>query len=466
LRTFCAQWRDKGGWFARFIGSLLAAIVALPASAQSPGFAADQVVLPFRCQVAQGRIVLVPRPDQVHTILGGHRSHAHTACAPGQPDRCRTWTIHKFDLACGNARVPWMSVVAAANERRPGTLQIDNGRLLMQLVPSARTSQRTFDSGWYAFPPGYAPAIGVQARFPSLPAATPTVVADRTVRTELPRTSTIVAGTGATSPGRTAADATASQPLSAAPAAAADGWLTVVERELQTRRPSISLDRALGVLGLLAMVWLGLVVARRARSTDPAKEASSVTASGTTAAMEPNEDEAAMCAALIARVVNLHRAARDALPGVPSASLRALLADDLDRVQTALLAPELTQQIADGQWTAARLKVTAALADLERVGRTIAGVLETSRLDVGPASAPPPAPQPETVADAFAILGLNPHASRSIVKKVVDGLRQSWHPDHAHDERDRAAREARMKQINAAWDLIRADLPETGRPAA
>ncbi len=40
------------------------------------------------------------------------------------------------------------------------------------------------------------------------------------------------------------------------------------------------------------------------------------------------------------------------------------------------------------------------------------------------------------------------------MKKIVDGLRLSWHPDLAKDEADRQLREYRLKQINAAWDLI------------
>ncbi len=40
------------------------------------------------------------------------------------------------------------------------------------------------------------------------------------------------------------------------------------------------------------------------------------------------------------------------------------------------------------------------------------------------------------------------------MKKIVDGLRQSWHPDLARTEADRRLREVRMKQINAAWEIL------------
>jgi DnaJ-class molecular chaperone len=64
---------------------------------------------------------------------------------------------------------------------------------------------------------------------------------------------------------------------------------------------------------------------------------------------------------------------------------------------------------------------------------------------------------PETRAEAFQALGIGaaPNATEAAIKKIVDGLRQSWHPDHARDEDDRALRELRSKQINAAWELLR-----------
>ena len=75
--------------------------------------------------------------------------------------------------------------------------------------------------------------------------------------------------------------------------------------------------------------------------------------------------------------------------------------------------------------------------------------------------APPPASKladaiPKTRKDAFEVLGVSitPDASPTAIKKIVDGLRLSWHPDHAADEADRRIRESRMKQINAAWEII------------
>lgn len=41
-----------------------------------------------------------------------------------------------------------------------------------------------------------------------------------------------------------------------------------------------------------------------------------------------------------------------------------------------------------------------------------------------------------------------------MIKKIVDGLRQSWHPDLAKSEDDRLYREQRVTQINVAWDIL------------
>lgn len=63
---------------------------------------------------------------------------------------------------------------------------------------------------------------------------------------------------------------------------------------------------------------------------------------------------------------------------------------------------------------------------------------------------------PETREQALQVLGMGvtPEVHDAAIKKIVDGLRQSWHPDHAQSAEERQLRELRMKQINAAWDII------------
>ena len=63
---------------------------------------------------------------------------------------------------------------------------------------------------------------------------------------------------------------------------------------------------------------------------------------------------------------------------------------------------------------------------------------------------------PRTRSDALRVLGMGVanDANRAAIKKIVDGLRQTWHPDLARDPADREIRERRMKQINVAWDIL------------
>jgi hypothetical protein len=67
-------------------------------------------------------------------------------------------------------------------------------------------------------------------------------------------------------------------------------------------------------------------------------------------------------------------------------------------------------------------------------------------------------------ADPFAVLGVRADASQQEVAAAYRRLAKRWHPDRA---RDRAAA-GRMAEINAAYDLVRAErwLAERGGPTA
>ena len=65
---------------------------------------------------------------------------------------------------------------------------------------------------------------------------------------------------------------------------------------------------------------------------------------------------------------------------------------------------------------------------------------------------------PRTRSEALRVLGMGVTADANVaaIKKIVDGLRQTWHPDLARDPTEREVREKRMKQINVAWDILAA----------
>lgn len=442
-----------GGSAARGVGVVLAlASVPMPVD-QARANDGEHAVIPYACAVDRGRIVLTPSPERQHRVLGSRASHAFTACAPSNPDKCRTWQIHKFDLACGGQRVAWLAVAGAIVERAPTRGQIENGRLSLRLGPAwqRRETQpvpigfrRPFErpEQLLALPAGFAPALGTGLRFIGVTLPAPTVVEARmdskSTKADL---KTAVSA-------RPAAPNEAGEALPASSINIAEAWITTVVPAGVVSAAAAELNPARAVFGLLAVaaMWGGLVLVRR-RSALLATPRTETAAPASWA-----DDDAALCSEMIARSVNLHRAARDAVSAVPSENLREILTTDLAKVQRHLLAADLTNDVAEERWHAVKPRVTVALADLERIARIIAGVLSSQ-----------PRPEllnlasvvPDSAEQAFEVLGINPDASRTVVKKIVDGLRQSWHPDHARDEPDRGRREDRMKQINAAWDLIR-----------
>ena len=136
---------------------------------------------------------------------------------------------------------------------------------------------------------------------------------------------------------------------------------------------------------------------------------------------------------------------------VPAGPLREILAADLDAIAVRLQAPELSAAFDAGHIDVLHPVYSQAIADLERT-RTLARIEHERTLEVAATRDR----SPGDVDQAYSFLGVNPRAGDAVVKKAVDALRQNWHPDLASDEPDRQAREARIKHINAAWDLIRA----------
>jgi hypothetical protein len=135
---------------------------------------------------------------------------------------------------------------------------------------------------------------------------------------------------------------------------------------------------------------------------------------------------------------------------VPEGAVRDVLIADLSVIAARLEGSELAEAYEAGRVESAKAIYTQAILDLERA-RTLSRIEHERALQVVKGQGRSPA----TVEEACDFLGINPRASEAVVKKVVDALRQNWHPDLASDEADRRVREERIKAINAAWDLIR-----------
>jgi hypothetical protein len=141
----------------------------------------------------------------------------------------------------------------------------------------------------------------------------------------------------------------------------------------------------------------------------------------------------------------------DGLPG--DLPLRSVLEDELRRVRQRLCVAKVSGSSDGAEVPAPAYRVL--MRDMERIRRigvsardSVAGGGTGAGIALGSGRLP------TTRNEAFALLGLNPSVSEATVKKCVDALRMSWHPDLAHDAADLALREERMKQINVAVELI------------
>jgi DnaJ-domain-containing protein 1 len=144
--------------------------------------------MPYSCAVVDGRPILRrSREDEGYRVLGRREQRTFQACSPVNPDMCRQWTVYRFDLDCDGARVPWVSVVAAAG-RREGAW-IEEGRLHLDMGPrwglspddpcarddrlrNRRLNRYCADrsalgdsSSIVEMPPGFAPMLGIDGIF-------------------------------------------------------------------------------------------------------------------------------------------------------------------------------------------------------------------------------------------------------------------------------------------------------------
>jgi hypothetical protein len=131
----------------------------------------------------------------------------------------------------------------------------------------------------------------------------------------------------------------------------------------------------------------------------------------------------------------------------PSTPLRSVLEEELRSINERLV--EARAGALSGEAPERSVaQFRAMVGELERVKRIASGAAASI------ATHRPVAAMPLTKAEAYQLLGVNADVNEGILKKLVDALRMTWHPDHARDELDRQVREDRIKQINIAWDLI------------
>ena len=561
-----------------------AACLAGAAMATGSAALADQVVMPYRCEAFGREINLTPSQPHTYDIYGRREQDIVTACAPDDPGRCRTWRIHRFEMNCGGARVPWIDVVDAANASNRGPARVRNGRLYVRMDPwwarrrvpawAERPKLREFDEGELRpgnfryqpsarapsveMPPGFAPIIGLDARFvDSAPVASdgsqgrdsaadanggrspaewnaktadnrgagsagtalPPIAVAPPVQKSAQLAKPVVAakdeapvGTPSATAGKTstrdpghtfAPKAAEAKPIELKPAEAKP-----LDEKADDKKIAAASEAVSGVSAPTApatatqptvppapVANVPITSVPGTSTTEPTinsvaptilnhpgAETKAITSasssSGDKAGTDVAASEAAMPATLetganppplftpsapqswpiimgvsalvllaTAMAFFLRRQNEQRLS--PNAAARDFSSVSLDAVQSRALVraappePALSAGPPEPQPASHPLSLAHALAAVPSpVEPFIAGpVIEPEWL-------------PTTREEALQVLGAGPDASDAVIKKIVDGLRMSWHPDHAKSAEDHRMRSERMTQINVAWDIL------------
>src|SRR5262245_8397542 len=437
--------------------------ISLLALGPSPALSDDLLVMPYACALVGGRALLTPSQNQGHRIIGAREQRSFRACSTMDPTLCRQWTIHRFDMDCDGTPLPWAAVVANA---RPDRAWLENGRLHVRMPPNwnlAADDPCASEQRWryghlrrycadrraltppaaVEMPTGFAPLLGIDAIF---------------VTPSPPKTASQVAGY-------------ASQPPVATPFSANVARSPSEQQQLNPHQPPV-------------------------HAPHPAKQPTAPPDLPTLASAPP---PAALPTPVVPRIINRAGADAEPAPSVPATAEPAPTAATTAVAQTTSVpkAPVLSI-VPDVAEPSSLLSPRAAVAALASVFVAFTALVlmlargrrprvvpnrDIARLSIAeprrqqtlvPAERGPsaiwstaggssPSPTwseevPRTRSEALRVLGMGVTADANVaaIKKIVDGLRQTWHPDLARDPTEREVREKRMKQINVAWDILAA----------
>jgi hypothetical protein len=470
---------------------------SLLALGPSPAFCDDLLVMPYACAIVGGRALLTPAQNQGHRIIGAREQRSFRACSTGDPTLCRQWTIHRFDLDCDGTPLPWATVVANA---RPDRAWLENGRLHVRMPPNWNLAaddpcavgqrrryghlQRYCADRRALAPPasaempsGFAPLLGIDAFFVTpksasqvaayssqLPAATPFSAnvarsAGEPQQSEAPRPSAHEpppAKEPAANPDLSAAAPTpAALPTPVVPRIinrperseapkpsvhepppakepAANPELSMAA-PTPAAQPTPVVPRIINRPGAISEPAPFLPATAAAQTTSSVREAPVLSmvpdapGPATTSLSSPRAAVAVVASVLVALTTVVLLLARGRPPRVgPNRDIARLSIDEPRRERTVVRAKH-------------------AATEPCAIWSTAGGSRPTWNEEV-----------PRTRSDALRVLGMGVTADANLaaIKKIVDGLRQTWHPDLARDPSEREVREQRMKQINVAWDIL------------
>ena len=451
--------------------SLWMSLGILGALPQFSAEARERLVMPFGCDVEAGEVRLSPGAETSYPIIDDRDERTVTTCTQARSSGCRTVMVHRFTIACAHGDVPWVRVAAAMRGGSANRAWIENGRLNLVLPARAdleaparcRNGAGAKEAGvvlsgdclpWarkaafehLVLPDGFAPVGELGARLMLNAPVDETGIALDPHLTQVAMTfgdmTVAKADPDATlepGPSHRSFDAVLE------PDYAANDWITVVHEDdgaatIASDNSTESNSWAL-LLGLAAAAATAVLAAMRfvpllrerlvhaARSKLLRTHTSIANASDAVAAMLQQTETAA-------------QQLKWAGP------LREVLQAELNTVRGRI--SHIERVVARGELAPekAALQFRVLVRELERIGRIVDSALASN------SNTKKSGALPRTASEAYEVLGVNAEVSAGVLKKIVDALRMSWHPDHARDDDDRALREERIRQINIAWDLI------------
>jgi hypothetical protein len=203
-------------------------------------------------------------------------------------------------------------------------------------------------------------------------------------------------------------------------------------------------------------------ISRASRNIDAARNAVVMEARGKNSnardALEENllklEAEAKSLAECRLAMASTRRTFDDAKAAIIHSGSRTLL-EELDRINEGFNSEALLGLIADQKWR-----------DVHEVLRLMAGDLgllkaaaergEQAPVQSGPTNDEDLVISSDSLIDEICqVLGVTPDWPTNAIETHVKALRMRWYVDHGSNEQDKKIRNARLKNINAAWDEIR-----------
>jgi len=480
---------------------LLWLALALSGAAQ-----AERLDMPYDCQFDGQRVQMRPSADRSYEIYGRHEREIYTACSPVDPSRCRSWQVHRFDFSCSGVRVPWIDAAAAGARSAGRDAWVEGGSFHLAMGPMWTNDRPSFrNRGWWrqryphedynpddgarvvTLPPGYAPALGIPVTFSGTPSdqiAQAPFPPATVVRAPAPAARDKIPALPERAPRNPVAPPAATPPVVAAPAAspapAPQPAPKVAAAPPASTAPTASAAPTGQTAAIPGSVTPTLINGPAAATEPPAPapeapksagpvETSEVRVAGaseTTAGAEAMTKDVAAApvpapaptetasipapAQLDPRTIVMLGAAATVL-----LTLTSLLVSGLVRRarRPKRLPPPSARDIASISLDGAPQGASGGPS----TGTSLSIYPQIHANKAGPPTLQPQAhavPMPATYAEALEVLGAGPDASLAAIKKIVDGMRQSWHPDLARSEADRRQRQHRLQQINVAWDLV------------